>query len=44
MTQGFEDHCWQDAIDEETMEIYSAYERDVFVGPRPAVLMVDEFL
>jgi nicotinamidase-related amidase len=43
MAGKFEDHCWQDVIDQETMEIYEAYERDVYVGSRPAVLMVDVY-
>ena len=43
MSRKFEDHCWADVIDDETMEIYQAYARDVYVGPRPAVLMVDVY-
>ncbi len=39
----FEDHCWRDFIDEETLEIYSHYNREVFVGKNPAVLMVDVY-
>jgi maleamate amidohydrolase len=41
MTEGFEDHCWKDLVDAETLEIYAAYRRDVFVGPKPAVLAID---
>lgn len=37
----FEDHCWQDLVDDEILEIYSAYQRPVFVGPAPAVLAID---
>ncbi len=38
---GFEDHCWKDIVDEECLEIYKAYERPVFVGKRPALLLID---
>jgi len=41
MTETFEDHCWKDIVDEEILEIYQAYRREVFVGPRPAVLAID---
>jgi maleamate amidohydrolase len=37
----FEDHCWKDIVDEETLEIYEAYHRDLFVGRNPAVLAID---
>lgn len=43
MTRDFEDHCWADLMDEETLRIYGAYRREVFVGPRPAVLMIDVY-
>ena len=43
MAREFEDHCWKDVIDDETFEIYQDYAREVFVGPRPAVLMVDVY-
>ncbi len=43
MTRDFEDHCWKDVIDQETLGIYQAYVREVFVGARPAVLMVDVY-
>ena len=41
MAKGFEDHCWNDIIDDEIREIYSAYHREIFVGPKPAVLAID---
>jgi len=41
MTDAFEDYCWKDVVDEEILEIYQAYRRDLFVGPRPAVLAID---
>lgn len=41
MARAFEDHCWQDVIDDDLREIYSSYERDIFVGENPAVLAID---
>ena len=41
MARGFEDHCWQDVIDDDLREIYKSYEREIFVGERPAVLAID---
>jgi nicotinamidase-related amidase len=41
MARDFEDHCWKDVIDEEVIEIYEAYRREVRVGPNPAVLAID---
>lgn len=41
MTGDFEDHCWKDLVDEDILEIYAPYRREVFVGPRPAVLAID---
>jgi maleamate amidohydrolase len=41
MNRDFEDHCWKDIVDPELLEIYKAYEREVFVGPKPAVLAID---
>ena len=37
MVSKFEDYCWADIMDEETLQIYSAYERPLRVGPNPAV-------
>lgn len=37
----FEDHCWADVVDADTLKIYSAYARETFVGPRPAILAID---
>ena len=37
----FEDYCWRDLIPHETLELYAQYERDLFVGPNPALLVVD---
>ena len=41
MTNKFEDYCWKDAFDPEVLEIYQAYQRDLFVGPKPAILAID---
>ncbi|MDE2837144.1 MAG: isochorismatase family protein [Chloroflexota bacterium] len=38
---GFEDHCWQDVVSAEDIELYKHYQRDLFVGRRPAVLAID---
>jgi len=41
MPRDFEDHCWKDVIDPETLQIYQAYRRKIFVGDNPAVLAID---
>jgi maleamate amidohydrolase len=41
MEREFEDHCWKDVIDAETLEIYAPYKRKLKVGPKPAVLAID---
>jgi len=41
MARGFEDHCWKDIVNDEILEIYAAYERKTFVGPKPAILAID---
>jgi len=41
MDRDFEDHCWKDVIDAETIEIYRAYRRRLYVGDNPAVLAID---
>ncbi|MFC3885494.1 cysteine hydrolase family protein [Bacillus songklensis] len=38
---GFENHCWRDVIDSETLDIYQSYERDTYIGRRPALLLID---
>ncbi len=37
----FEDHCWKDVIPKAMLDIYSHYKRDIYVGPRPALLAID---
>ena len=41
MERDFEDHCWKDVIDAETLEIYAPYRRKTKVGPKPAILAID---
>jgi len=41
MARDFEDHCWKDLIDADTMAVYQAYRRNVYVGDSPAVLAID---
>jgi len=41
MARDFEDHCWKDIVDEEILEIYQPYRREVRVGRKPAVLAID---
>lgn len=37
----FEDHAWQDIMPDDLKTIYSAYARETFVGPNPALLLID---
>ncbi|MDC0033586.1 isochorismatase family protein [Alphaproteobacteria bacterium] len=41
MASDFEDHCWQDVIAPGAMKIYSHYERQTYVGKKPALLAID---
>ena len=41
MASKFEDHCWQDVIPADVLAVYAKYEREVFVGPAPALLAID---
>ncbi len=41
MTDSFEDHCWQDAVPADVLDLYKHYKRDIFVGPNPALLAID---
>jgi nicotinamidase-related amidase len=41
MARDFNDHCWNDVIDDEIREIYQAYHRETYVGARPAILAID---
>ncbi len=37
----FEDHCWRDVMSPHLLKIYEPYRRELFVGPRPALLAID---
>jgi maleamate amidohydrolase len=41
MSSDFEDHCWKDLVDQEILEIYESYHRETFIGPNPALLVID---
>jgi maleamate amidohydrolase len=41
MSEDFEDHCWQDVVTPDILQIYSHYRRKTFVGPAPALLAID---
>ena len=41
MVDPFEDHCWKDVVSEQTFEVYKHYQRETFIGARPAVLAID---
>ena len=41
MARDFEDYCWKDVIDPDTLQIYQAYRRKLHVGSNPAVLAID---
>lgn len=37
----FEDHAWADVVPDDLLQIYSPYQRETFVGPRPALILID---
>src|SRR3954467_6995279 len=41
MKRDFEDHCWKDIVDDDTLQIYQAYRREIYVGDNPAGLAID---
>ena len=41
MARDFEDHCSKDIVDDEILEIYEPYRREVHLGRNPAVLATD---
>jgi len=41
MKYDFEDHCWKTIIPSEVLEIYRPYQRDTYIGSRPALLVID---
>ena len=43
MATDFEDHCWKDIVPPHILHIYKAYERELYVGSRPALLAIDNY-
>lgn len=41
MTDAFEDHCWKDVVPEDVLDLYKHYKRDLYIGPRAALLIID---
>ena len=41
MVDSFEDHCWQDIIPADILDLYKHYKRDLFIGPSAALLAID---
>jgi maleamate amidohydrolase len=41
MGSAFEDHCWNDVVPPDVLDIYSHYERETFVGLAPALVAID---
>ncbi len=41
MTDPFEDHAWKDLVSPEDIELYRHYRRELHLGQRPAVLLID---
>ncbi|WP_439570267.1 isochorismatase family protein [Roseovarius mucosus] len=37
----FEDHVWKDVVPDDLLQIYAPYKRETFVGPNPALLLID---
>lgn len=41
MRDPFEDHCWADLIPADVLDLYKHYQRDLYIGPRAALLAID---
>jgi nicotinamidase-related amidase len=41
MIDPFEDHCWQDVVPADVLELYRHYQRDLYVGERAALVAID---
>ncbi|MCF8485305.1 MAG: isochorismatase family protein [Rhodobacteraceae bacterium] len=37
----FEDHAWKDIVPDDLLQIYAPYRRETYVGPNPALLLID---
>jgi len=40
-TNSFENHAWADVVPDDLLQIYSHYQRETFVGPKPALILID---
>jgi maleamate amidohydrolase len=41
MPVDFEDHCWKDIMTPEILKVYTPYQRQTYIGQRPALLAID---
>lgn len=41
MIDAFEDYCWRDVVPADVLSLYAPYRRDLFVGPRAALIAID---
>jgi maleamate amidohydrolase len=41
MVDAFEDHCWQDLIPADVLDLYKHYKRDLYIGSSAALLVID---
>jgi maleamate amidohydrolase len=41
MLNPFEDHVWRDVVTPEDLKVYSKYQRELRLGARPALLLID---
>ena len=41
MIDAFEDHCWQDVVPPEILDLYKHYKRDLYIGKKVAVVVID---
>ena len=41
MASDFEDHCWRDVVSDGALKIYKHYERQTYVGKKPALRAID---
>jgi maleamate amidohydrolase len=39
--ENFEDHCWKDIVTPEILKTYTPYQRETYIGQRPALLAID---
>ncbi|HEY4136356.1 MAG TPA: isochorismatase family protein [Alphaproteobacteria bacterium] len=43
MVDDFENHCWQDLIPANLLNLYKHYQRDLYIGPKVAILGIDVY-